>query len=119
MLRFCRFCRVEKIVDVPVHQERIVPMEVPQVIQQLMEVATSSSQERILKCTREQFLVVPVPHMIEKVGVVPEISSKGRILQRTKEQFLDVPVPLTIGAKRKITKSYSPAELILAISWLS
>ena len=64
---------IEQIVDVPVHQEGIVLMDVPQVIEQLMEVTMSSSQDRFLQSTREQILEVPVPQMMEQVEVVPEI----------------------------------------------
>ena len=40
---------VEQIVNMLVLQERIVPMDVPQVIELLMEVTMSSSQDRILE----------------------------------------------------------------------
>ena len=50
---------VEQIIDVPVPRERVVPMDVPQVIGQLMEVTLISSHDQILQRTREQFLDVP------------------------------------------------------------
>ena len=59
---------VEQIVDEPVLQERFVPVDVPQVIEQLVGVTMSSSQDRILHSTREKFLDVPVPRMMEQFG---------------------------------------------------
>ena len=80
MLQLCRFCwnhrcrlscgclSLSKIVDEPVLQERFVPVDVPQVIEQLVGVTMSSSQDRILHSTREKFLDVPVPRMMEQFG---------------------------------------------------
>ena len=59
---------VEQVVDEPMLQERFVPVDVPQVIEQLTGVTMSSSQDRILQSTREQFLDVPVPRMVEQFG---------------------------------------------------
>ena len=55
----------EQIVDVPVSQERIVLVDVlfPQVIERLMEVTKSSSQDRVLQSTKEQILNVTVLQM--------------------------------------------------------
>ena len=83
-----RLLFIEQTLDVPVPQERIVPMDVPQVIKQLLEVTMSSSQDRILQSTREQILEVPVPQMMERFVAVPKIVVQHRIRQR----------PLTSGS---------------------
>ena len=68
---------VEQVVDEPMLQERFVPVDVPQVIEQLTGVTMSSSQDRILQSTREQFLDVPVPRMVEQFGEeVPKMVSQ-------------------------------------------
>ena len=61
------------LADVPMFRCGVVAIDVPQVIEQLVEVTRSSSQGRILQSTREQILEVPVPQMVDHFGVVPEI----------------------------------------------
>jgi len=93
---------VEQVVDVPV----------PQVVEEVIEVAKVIPQERVQQRTVEQVVDVPVPQIVEEIleqvvdvpvpQVVEEVVEiakvipQERVQQRTVEQVVDVPVPVPV-----------------------
>ena len=72
--------------------EQIVDVQVPQDVEQAIEVLKISSQDRDLHGTVEQIPDVPVPEMVEQLVKLPETVSDDRIQQRTAEHIAVIPV---------------------------
>ena len=76
--------------------EQIVDFQVPQNVEQAIEVLKISSQDRDLHGTVEQIPDILVPETVEQLVKLPETMSDDGVQQRTVEQIPDAPVPQAV-----------------------
>ena len=76
--------------------EQIVDFQVPQNVEQAIEVLKISSQDRDLHGTVEQIPDILVPEMVEQLVKLPETVSDDKIQQRTAEHIAVISVPQAV-----------------------
>ena len=85
--------------------EQIVDMAVPQIQEQIVEVAQTIPQERTSEHTAQQIAGVPVPWVQERILEGAKIIPQKRILERIVGQMDDVPVPQTLNEIVEVGKA--------------
>ena len=106
--------------------EQIVDVQVPQDVEQAIEVLKISSQDRDLHGTVEQIPDILVLETVEQLVKLPETVSDDGVQQRTVEQIPDAPVPQAVeeladrlsmvsfqdGIQQRIVEQTIPAILL-------
>ena len=68
--------------------EQILDVLVPEMVEQLVKLPKTESDDRTQQWTAEHIAVIPVPQGVKELVVVFRVFSQDRILQRTVEQII-------------------------------